>query len=72
MSTSIIICAGKNASSRSESATLLRAECSSIVIEAADFISLQRQLKPYESPLQLRVMLQYFHTPDKTILLNPQ
>jgi hypothetical protein len=71
MSTSMIVCAGKNASSRSDSANALYGETSAVVIEAADAASLRMQLQPYRTERQLRVMLQYFHTPDRTILSNP-
>jgi hypothetical protein len=70
MSTSIIVCAGKNASSRRETVRTLRSKTSTIVIDASSAAALQTQLSPYRGE-QLRVMLQYFMVPDKAILCSP-
>jgi hypothetical protein len=71
MSTSIIVCAGKNASSRRSTANLLSRKQSAVVIDAADADSMQAQLRPYQSETQLRVMLQYFFARDRAILSDP-
>ncbi len=71
MSKSIIVLAGRNATSRRETAHSLRGKSSAVVIDAADAASLRTQLKPYRTETQLRVMLQYFMVPDPAILRNP-
>jgi len=72
MNTSIIVCAGKNTSSRSETAAgaKLKSGNAATVIEAASAEALQAQLEPYRND-NLRVMFYYFFVPDKSILADP-
>jgi hypothetical protein len=72
MSTSIVVCAGKNASSRGDAANSLRRQgIQAVVMDATDAASLRTQLRPYRFETRLRVMLQYSFTPDRAILVDP-
>jgi hypothetical protein len=50
----------------------MRRQTSAVVIDAPDVSSLRSQLQPYQATASLRVMLQYFMTPDRSILRDPE
>ena len=72
MTTSIIVCAGGNASSRSNWASTMRSRTCAVVIDASDANSLRIELQPFRSAASFRVMLQYFLAPDLARLLDPE
>jgi len=67
MEKTIIICAGKNTSSRIETAETMKAEKNLIIIESSDSTVITSQLKVYDT-MELPVVLFYFFTPNKAII----